>query len=70
MPTSLAASYAVTYKLRCKHCKRDQTTALLQNLYLGQDIEPAPGGGDYGICLFCKRPGLKVVDKIESDRVS
>ena len=66
----MAASYAVTYKLRCEHCKRDQSQASIKNLSLGQVITPAPGGDGYGVCLFCKKSGLKVVDRIESDRVS
>jgi hypothetical protein len=69
MPTTTEASYAVTYRLRCEHCKRDQSMAMGQNLSLGQVIQHAPGGGDYGICRFCKRSGLKVIDKIMSDRV-
>jgi hypothetical protein len=42
--------------------------ASIKDLTLGQVIQPAPGGKGYGVCLFCKRPGLKVIDRIESDR--
>lgn len=69
MPTSLAASYGATYKLRCEHCKRDQQMASITDLHLGQVIRPANPGGDFGRCLFCKREGLKVIDRIVSDRV-
>lgn len=68
MPTSIAASYAVNYKLRCQHCHREQQMAAIQDLNLGEVITPAPGGRGYGVCLFCKKPGLKVIDRIESDR--
>ena len=69
MPSTITASYGVTYKLRCEHCERDQSMGSVKNLDLGQIISPASPGGSYGTCLFCKKPGLKVIDRIESDRV-
>ena len=69
MAKSLEASYGVTYKLRCTHCRRDQNIASIKDLDLGMVIRPAPGGRGYGVCVFCRKPGLTVIDKILSDRV-
>ena len=68
MVKSVGASYGATYKLRCTHCKRDQSIASVKDLNIGEVIRPAPGGRGYGECLFCKKPGLMVIDKILPDR--
>jgi hypothetical protein len=64
MARTTAATYAPTYRLRCETCGRDQRMASIKSLEIGRVIRNAPGGGNYGRCLFCKRSGLKVIDVV------
>lgn len=63
MPYHLELDYIKVYKLRCLHCKRDHLMEDARDLKLAQIIQPSPGGRGYGLCKFCRRPGLQVIDK-------
>jgi len=32
----------------------------MEKFSVGDILKPFPGGGNYGLCLKCKRPGLRV----------
>jgi hypothetical protein len=53
----------IEYKMRCVRCNRDQLLVRGPNLNLGDIIYPSPGHSEYGLCVFCRRPGLRVVER-------
>jgi hypothetical protein len=63
MPTLLELDYMRTYVLRCVHCRHEETMISKKSLYLGDVISPGLGVGEpgYGVCVLCKRPGLRVI---------
>ena len=34
----------------------------MEKYTVGEILQPYPGGGKYGVCLRCKRSGLKVIE--------
>lgn len=34
----------------------------MEKYSVGEILQPYPGGGNYGKCLRCKKPGMRVVE--------
>ena len=64
MPKRLELDYIKDYKLRCIHCRKEHFMRTARQLNLGQVIRPGGGidGPSYGVCVLCKKPGLRVID--------
>lgn len=48
-------------KIQCIHCDATRSTPM-EKYSVGEILEPYPGGGNYGKCIRCKKPGMKVIE--------
>ena len=65
MPKVLELDYIKVYRTRCVNCRHEGTLTTARQLILGYVIRPGvggPNGPDYGICVLCRKPGLRVID--------
>lgn len=46
---------------QCPKCAMRHRVVMESAFKVGYLMLPFPGGGDYGRCLRCRRPGLKIV---------
>jgi len=54
-----------TLKFECTHCGRVHEIKVPESrqVHKGDIITPYPGGGNYGRCHFCRRPGLRAIEE-------
>lgn len=65
MPKRLELDYIKIYKTRCVNCNHEGVMETARQFTLGYVIRPGLGGiggPNYGICILCRKPGLRVID--------
>jgi hypothetical protein len=50
-----------TATVQCRTCGTTRIIPM-EKYVIGDVLDPYPGGGNYGKCLKCGRPGMKVIE--------
>ena len=63
MPKTTQVDHLHRLVFECIHCGRKQELVMHDGykIEIGTVLHPYAGGGTWGQCIFCKRPGLRAI---------